>query len=344
MIDEFPPLKHTAYFNTAYVGLMPQALLQFRHAEDQRYFLEGDQYKLDAYATLKAKTEHVGNFFGASASETLLVSNFSEAIRFVLSFLPSNMRFLTLEEDYPSLTKAILEKGFEVVKIPVSGHLEKNIAEALEKESIDVLALSVVQYISGLEIDQEFLHFLKRKYPDLLIIGDGTQFLGTAPFSFAQSPFDIIAASGYKWLMAGFGNGVLFLSEQFLQIANKSYAQIQERYYVGHFNILASASLEKAITLIEERGFAQMLAQKTALTQILQAALDDLGLLLPWVAQRKKHSSIFAIPDQNNRFDRMTQNNISVAQRGGFIRVSIHFYNSQQDIETLIDFLKKETF
>ncbi len=324
------------------MGLMPQALLQFRQKEDERYFLEGDQYKVDAYATLEAKTTRIGNFFGADASQTLLVSNFSEAIRFALSYLPPNMRFLTFEEDYPSLTHAIQEKGFELIQIPVSGALEKNIEDALAKQHIDVLALSVVQYISGLEIDQEFLHSLKQKHPDLLIMGDGTQFLGTAPFSFSNSPFDVLAASGYKWLMAGFGNGVLFLSDPFFQKINKQYSQLKDRYYVGHFNLLATASLDKAIALIEERGFAQMLAQKEALSQTLQTALQELGLLAPWVLERKKHSSIFAIPDQKNRFERLTQNKISVAQRGGQIRVSIHFYNSAKDIDALIDFLKKE--
>jgi len=341
MIDEFPPLKNTTYFNTAYVGLIPKALLQFRQAEDERYFLEGDQYKLDAYKTLDVKTEQVGHFFGAKASETLLVSNFSEAIRFTLSFLPANMRFLTLEEDYPSLTDAILEKGFDVVQIPISEKVEKSIAEALEKESIDILALSVVQYISGLEIDQEFLHSIKKKYPNLLIIGDGTQFLGTAPFSFTDSPFDVLAASGYKWLMAGFGNGVLFFSEQFLHRIKKSYSQIQEHYYVGHFNLLATASLDKAICIIKERGFAKSIARKEKLTLYLKESLDEFGLLPTWIKQRKKHSSIFTLPNNNKLYERMIQNKINVSLRGGQIRISLHYYNSQEDIDILTHFLKK---
>ena len=40
------------------------------------------------------------------------------------------------------------------------------------------------------------------------MIGDGTQFLGAHAFHFNTSPFDVLAASGYKWLLAGFGNGV----------------------------------------------------------------------------------------------------------------------------------------
>jgi len=66
-----------------------------------------------------------------------------------------------------------------------------------------------------------------------------------------------------------------------------------------------------------------------------------LGLLSSWVSQRKKHSSIFAIPDQEGLFEKMKKNTISCAQRGGYIRLSLHYYNSEKDIEFLVDFLKK---
>tara|TARA_A100001011_G_scaffold55179_1_gene53893 strand:+ start:2938 stop:4029 length:1092 start_codon:yes stop_codon:yes gene_type:complete len=340
MLEEFPPIKHSIYFNTAYVGLMPMQLSEFRQAHDQDYFLNGDLYKLDAYATIEKKGESVASFFGASKNQTILVSNFSESIRFALSMLPKSMRFLLLKEDYPSLTLAVKEAGFESTEIPVSYTLETDIETIIESKKIDVLALSVVQYISGIEIDQDFLLELKKKYPDLLIIGDGTQFLGTAPFNFTNSPFDVLAASGYKWLMAGFGNGVLFFSDYFKALINKSHDQIIEKYYVGHFNILAIASLAKAIELIQARGFSQMLDRKKHLTTLLNNGLLDLKLISPLISNRKKHSSIFAIPDKKNLFEKLIEKNIRCAQRGGFIRISLHFYNSEKDVEILLSFLK----
>ena len=315
-------------------------LYEFRQAHDQDYFLNGDLYKLDAYATIEKKGESVASFFGASKNQTILVSNFSESIRFALSMLPKSMRFLLLKEDYPSLTLAVKEAGFESTEIPVSYTLETDIETIIESKKIDVLALSVVQYISGIEIDQDFLLELKKKYPDLLVIGDGTQFLGTAPFNFTNSPFDVLAASGYKWLMAGFGNGVLFFSDYFKALINKSHDQIIEKYYVGHFNILAIASLAKAIELIQARGFSQMLDRKKHLTTLLNNGLLDLKLISPLISNRKKHSSIFAISDKKNLFEKLIEKNIRCAQRGGFIRISLHFYNSEKDVEILLSFLK----
>ena len=340
MHDEFPPLKHSIYFNTAYVGLMPMLLYEFRQAHDQDYFLKGDLYKLDAYANIEKKGESVASFFGAAKNQIILCSNFSESIRFALSMLPKSMRFLILKEDYPSLKLAVKEAGFESSEIPVSHTLETDIETIIENRKIDALALSVVQYISGIEIDQDFLIELKKKYPDLLIIGDGTQFLGTTQFNFANSPFDVLAASGYKWLMSGFGNGVLFFSDFFKALINKSHDQIIEKYYVGHFNILAIASLAKGIEIIKARGFSKMLDRKNHLTTLLQNGLLELKLISPLILNRKKHSSIFAIPDKKDLFKKLIEKNIRCAQRGGFIRISLHFYNSEKDIEVLLSFLK----
>ena len=88
-------------------------------------------------------------------------------------------------------------------------------------------------------------------YPNLLIVGDGTQFLGAHEFNFDNSPFDIVAASGYKWLLAGFGNGVVMISASFLERAINATA-MRERFFQGHFNILGMASLGFAIDQLEK--------------------------------------------------------------------------------------------
>ena len=62
--------------------------------------------------------------------------------------------------------------------------LEDQIDDYISKKQIDILALSIVQYSTGLLIDINFLESLKSKYPNLIIIGDGTQFLGAHKINF----------------------------------------------------------------------------------------------------------------------------------------------------------------
>ena len=77
--------------------------------------------------------------------------------------------------------------------------MKKTIEAAIEKQfqtnEINILALSIVQYATGLLIDFDFLKTLKENYPNLILIGDGTQFLGAHVFNFESSPFDHLSSS-----------------------------------------------------------------------------------------------------------------------------------------------------
>ena len=55
---------------------------------------------------------------------------------------------------------------------------------------------------------------MKKDFPNVLIIADGTQFLGTTNFDFETSAFDVIGASAYKWLLSGYGNGFMLFKEE----------------------------------------------------------------------------------------------------------------------------------
>src|SRR5690606_6985514 len=89
--------------------------------------------------------------------------------------------------------------------------VEKNADEAVGKHKPDVALARMVRWLSGIEIDFECLNKLKSNTPELLIIADVTESLGTEILSFDTSALDVMASSGYKWLTAGFGNGFLMI-------------------------------------------------------------------------------------------------------------------------------------
>ena len=90
------------------------------------------------------------------------------------------MKVLQIEEDYPSLSNAFKENNFFCSTIPMQPQLEDAIERQLEKGETDILALSIIQYTTGLLIDFDFLKRMKLLYPNLIIVGDGTQFLGAS--------------------------------------------------------------------------------------------------------------------------------------------------------------------
>jgi cysteine desulfurase/selenocysteine lyase len=340
--QQYPLLTKTTYLNTAYVGLMSSKLFEFRRTYEESFLLNGgDHYKMDAYEALDSMHQNFGSFFGVKADRCFGIPNFSSGIRTALTFLPKKMNVLLLEEDYPSLTQAFLESDFKCTKIPIQPKIEEAIEQKLNSENTDILVLSLVQYTSGLSIDHKFLKRIKEVFPDLLIIGDGTQFLGAHEFQFDSSPFDLVVASGYKWLLAGFGNGILMTSEGFVDRALLSVEEMRGRFFQGHFNILAMASLDFAIKELQDYGFENLVKMKTALSEQAKRQLTALEFLPQWVAERADHSSIFTIQGNQELFQFLLKKNIRTVLRGSGVRVSFHFYNTKSDLDKLIDSLKE---
>ena len=340
--DQFPLLTNTNYLNTAYVGLMSSKLYKFRRIHEQDYLKEGgDFYKKDADGKLESIHQNFAKFFGLSSDRSFGISNFSYGIRIALSFFSKAMKVLVIDEDYPSLTSAFKEQDFNFTMIHMQSNLEKAIENKLKSESIDILALSIVQYTTGLLIDQDFLKRIKNDYPNLIIIGDGTQFLGAHEFHFDESPFDMVIGSGYKWLLAGFGNGILMISESLKAKLGLSLKKMRERFFQGHFNILGIASLDFAIKEFDQHDFKKLIQKKSALSQKAKIQLNELGFLPDWVSKRSNHSSIFNIKGGRLLFKFLQKKDIRCVIRGKGVRVSFHFYNTDEDLKKLILALKE---
>ena len=338
--NDFPLLKSCTYFNTAYVGLMSESLYNFRVNFERGYLHNGDEYKLRAYDNLSQTQALIASFIGSKKEQTYFVSNFSTGVRYVMNLLPENTNVMYIKEDYHSLVSSIKEKKFKLFPIEMSDNIETDIASSLEKNPVETLVISMVQYTNGLLVDFDFLSDLKQKYPRLSIIGDATQFIGTDVFNFNDSPFDAIVCSGYKWLLAGFGNGFVALSDIFLAKNNSSSQEFAGKVYAGHFNILGAASLVFALERLIENDFIKLVETNQRLSNELRNALILNGYK-PACHERKKHGSIISINYDESFLKLLEEKNIKVAHRGDYIRFSIHFYNTLDDIKYLIEVIKK---
>ena len=74
--DDFPALKSSIYFNTAYVGLMSKSLYDFRTNFEQNYLFNGDNYKIDAYDRLSQTQEYISQFIGSKKEQTFFCIEF----------------------------------------------------------------------------------------------------------------------------------------------------------------------------------------------------------------------------------------------------------------------------
>ncbi len=200
------------YLNTAAWGLLHDGLLEWRQEHDLDYLIGGSIFKIKSLSLLQETREHLGEFFNCPPVDIALCPNFSLGLNLLLEGLEPSNRVLLIEGDYPSLNWPFESRGFQVTYIPQGPDLEARILEAVERD-VDVLALSLVQWINGLLISPEFLGSLKAINPELLIIADATQYAGAFQLDFGASGIDVLGASGYKWLLGGNGNGFVMFSQ-----------------------------------------------------------------------------------------------------------------------------------
>jgi len=338
--NDFPALKSSTYFNTAYVGLMSQKLFDFRSNFEKNYLLNADQYKIGAYDRLDKTHTRIARFINSQKEQTFFVSNFSVGIRFVLDSLNKGSNVLYLKDDYPSLVDAVEERDFNHFSLIIEEYIEEKIEHALSQNFFNVLIISIVQFTHGLKIDFDFLAYLKEKYPKLLIIGDATQHIGTDLFDFNSSPFDAIVCSGYKWLLAGFGNGFIALSDQFFEETRLSREDFRQKVFSGHFNILGAASLVYALDYLEAHDFEKLVKKNKVLSQKLRKELLKIG----WISEyhkRKPQSSIVSISTEEAVLKQLEDQGVRVSYRGKYLRFSMHFYNSNEEIEKLTGLIRQ---
>ncbi|RYD80999.1 MAG: aminotransferase class V-fold PLP-dependent enzyme [Sphingobacteriales bacterium] len=348
---EFPVLKDYTYLNTAYSGLLSTSIANWRREHDQLFAAGGSNFRIENGFVINDLRENLSGFFGSKKENTFLVPNFSFGFNTFLSGLDESTRFLILREDYPSISYPVTSSGFEYKEVAIDENIEQSIHESIKNSKPSVFALSLVQYISGYRINPEFIKELKASYPDLLIVADGTQFCGTMKFNFAESGLDALISSGYKWLSGGFGNGFVILSDQMRSAIfqkKKSFAMPSAPFLAGrdilslcfepgHTDTLNFGTLNQSLLYLQKVGIDFIEKHTQQLTQKARTEFYSRGLLDEQVLRRETQSTIVNLPLGKELTARIESAGILCSARGSGIRFSFHFYNTEKDLNNLLD-------
>lgn len=194
----FPILKNYTYLNTAYSGLLSVDIAAWRAGHDQEFVAGASNFRAENALLINTVRSNISEMFGAKEENTFLVPNFSFGFNTLLNGLDKKHRILLLKEDYPSLVYPVTTMGFEYEEVAIDENMEEHILAAIEIFKPTIFAFSMVQNISGVRMDGSFIKKIKAAYPNLLLIADSTQFLGTTNFDFLSSGLDALIGSGYS--------------------------------------------------------------------------------------------------------------------------------------------------
>ena len=218
---DFPALRDVTFLNTAYTGLIPQAVVDAARAwtatRASRTYTVGEMLaKADEARKLYA------GMIGASEDEVAFVSSTTEGENIVVNSLEFKAGDNVVYDDlvYPS-TPVIYQRLAETRGVQIRVVKNRNGAVPLEDfarvvdKRTRLVSVAWVNNNSGYRHDMQSLAALAHAHGAYLY-ADAVQFMGTGPVNVRSEGVDFCTAGTYKWLMAGFGVAAFYVRRELL--------------------------------------------------------------------------------------------------------------------------------
>lgn len=337
----FPHLQSRVYLDTAAAGLTWQG----HGAAVARFYDEVKSRGYDARPEWHAMTERVrgrlAEWLGVTAADVTFVSNSTEGLNLAalsLQFRPGD-RIVLAADEFPSVARvweAAARAGAEVVRVPITSEAtrETTLLAALDART-RVLAVSQTHSGTGTTVDLDRMAAACHRQGALLMV-DGMQAMGAVPTRLAR--VDVYASSFFKWMLSGFGVGVLVTSARArasMQPAYHGYKNMDDEAQLqyAHVNIPAMYGLDATLDFFERIGWDTVYRRVRELGRHLIESAAGRGLDL--VTPADAHAGIFVFRCANGEAAQraLAARGISVAARGSGLRVSPHFYNTPDEID-----------
>ena len=227
-------------------------------------------------------------------------------------------------------------------------------------ERTRVISVSSVECNSGFRNDlNQIGAFCKER--DILFCVDAIQSLGILRMDVKRDNIDFLAADGHKWMLSVEGLGGFYISKNVLEkiypatvgwdsVVNASdfmnydftFRPDAKRFEEGSFNTMSIYALGAALDLLLEIGIDTIQSSVLLQGDYLVDGLQQRGIRILNSMIPKERSGIISYAltaDLQKLTAYMAENNVSLTVRDGMVRLSPHFYNSQDEADQFFDLL-----
>ena len=242
--------------------------------------------------------------------------------------------------------------------------VERIINTIKEDNNIGLIGISSVQFINGYRTDLKHLIQKAHEY-DVKVLIDGIQSLGASNFDVKNLNVDYLSTGCYKWLLGPHGTGFIYINPDIVdQLTPLHVGEISDKYsldfrhhifrpnektlkFWGVLNpLFATAGL--CVKLINDVGIANIEHRIIELTDYLVSEITTKLKSARVESLRGEFSSgivriVFdATLDLEKALAEMKEKyNIVTSVRSGAFRVSIHAFNTDQEIDIFVKVLQK---
>jgi selenocysteine lyase/cysteine desulfurase len=198
---------------------------------------------------------------------------------------------------------------------------------------------------------------------DIFFVVDAIQGIGAVDLDVREYQIDLLSCGGEKWLLSSLGTGFFYLSSSAKRKINPvffswlsvdwklNFTDVMKydlqpfpsarKFELGTYPYSLLWTMHSSLQLLSEIGVKNIEKHNLKLLDLLINGLREKGYPITSSLEDGHRSSILSFSGKNirNLYEKLLKKNILVSLREGSIRVSPHFYNTEEEMNRLIETL-----
>ena len=373
--DGFSDFGGRIWLNCSHQGALPDVAAEAAQ-EAIRWKRSPSELTTARFIEVPRRLRHLlAELIGVAADDVIPANGASYGLHLLANglSLESGDEVLVMAGDFPSNILPWLnleQRGVTVRRLPPRRHVltPDEIAAALDSRT-RVLCMSWVHSFSGFVADLEAIGALCRER-DVIFIANTTQGLGARRLDLDSIEVDAIVNAGWKYLCGPYATGFCWMRPELRTSLTYNQAYWQTLFSADalgkdeldlhppdpadprRFDILATANFfnfvpwSAALALLIEKGPDRIEAYDQALVARLVDNIDrSLYEVLSPTESAERSTLVFLSAkdaDRNAEIYRgLSAAGIDIAYRAGKLRISPHFYNTENDIDRAVEGLER---
>jgi cysteine desulfurase/selenocysteine lyase len=365
--EQFPVTKNKVFMNHAAMSALPKPVAD----AVRKYVNDFSNFGSTSIEWNDGGKSFFAKLISAKPEEIAFVENTSVGLNIAANVLsyPHGSKIVTTDLEYPSVVYPWLRKSLGVKVHYVRNFNGKISLEDVEKAVDDktvAVAISHVEYVNGFRHDLRGLSQIAHEHGAYLIV-DAIQSAGAMQIDVKRDDVDFLMSACYKWLLSPPGAGYLYVKEDLIEkfeppfvgwasvkpevfetidfwdIWSMRLSETASRFEVGSPSFISLAGATEALKMLLDIGIEKIEKRILKLTDHLIEAVKDLELELQTPEEPQCRSGIvnFKIDKPQEVAEKLNNKGIIVSPRAHGIRVSPHFYNTEEEIDRLVREIKQ---
>lgn len=361
--SRFPVFKKKIFLNSCSQGALSDGVEASLREHIRVWHEQGSPWDcwVEQYEAARAS---FARFIGAVPEEIAVITSASAGINSVASALDFSQRRKVVmgEFEFPTMGQIWLaqeRRGAEIHFLPADhGKISPEAYAELIDDQTLIVPVTQVCFSNGFRSDIRSIVQHAHKHGALVML-DGYQDCGTRPINVKKLDIDFYVTGALKYLLSPSGIAFLYVRSELISSLTPTitgwFAQQDPfAFDVKHLRPAATArrfetgspplphvyAIPAALQLLEGVGADKIAEHVALLTRTLIAGARDLKIRLKTPADSVGPLVVLQMNDSDAMVKKLAERDVVVSNRMDGLRVSLHLYNTPEDVNAVLEVLE----